>query len=244
MEADLVSVTSDTKDRTYHLGVLGGPKNEPGSRDPAEMVKSVDDANGKKRAPSLETLQFPNRDKLPGLQARYLKDNQAYEPLTLADLDPDSFDLVPSDDKGNQGLSPSVLEQRCETIFSEFHLHVILRDYSTLQRFTEFITANRPKSLPLLRYYLSSMKAQAAMHLTNSIIQDLKPVSYHGVNLRFTESPAEVVESQELQDKIARAFHILARDDLAAYVTSQWMNVVDSSMKQRVTGLLPSHLKE
>ncbi|KAJ4391249.1 hypothetical protein N0V93_004866 [Gnomoniopsis smithogilvyi] len=193
---------------------------------------------------SLETLQSSHKASLPGLQARYLKDTHDYEPLRLADLGPDSFDLVPSNDHGNQGLGPSMLEQRFDTIFSDFHLHIILQDYSTLQRFTEFITSYRPKSLPLLRYYLGLMKAQAAMHLTNSIIHDLKPVSYHGVNLKFTENPAGFVESQDLHDKISRAFHTLARDDLSAYITHQWMHIVETSMRQRVTGLLPSHLKD
>lgn len=244
VNTDIFSVTSHIGDRTYPPGVLGASQHEPDPRGPPHAVNGVDVANGTTKTPSIDTLRLSDRDKLPGLQATYLKDTQDYEPLTLADLGPDSFDLVPSNDRGNQGLSPSMLEQRCEMIFSDFHLHVILQDYSALQRFTEFITANRPKSLPLLGYYMSSMKAQAAMHLTNSIIQDLKPVSYHGVNLKFTERPAEVAESKELHDKIARAFHILARDDLSAYVTYQWMNIVESSMKQRVTGLLPSHLKE
>lgn len=241
---DILSVTSQIEDRMCPPGVLGATQDKLYPRDPPHVVNGVDVANGTTKTPSIETIHFPDRDKLPGLQAMYLKDTRDYEPLTMADLGPDSFDLVPSNDHGNQGLSPSMLEQRCEVIFSDFHLHIILQDYSTLQRFTEFITANRPKSLPLLKYYLSSMKAQAAMHLTNAVIQDLKPVSYHGVNLKFTESPAEVAESKELHDKIARAFHILARDDLSAYVTYQWMNIVESSMKQRVTGLLPSHLKE
>lgn len=181
---------------------------------------------------------------LPGLQSKFLKDTKYYEPLDLADLGPDSFDLVPSNDHGEQGLAPSMLEQRSEIIFSDFHLHVILQDYSTLQRFTDFIASHRPKSLPLLNHYLSLMKAQAAMYLTNSIMSDLEPVSYHGVNLKFTESSAGRIESQELHDNIAKAFHILARDDLSAYVTYQWMTVVEASMKQRVRGLLPSHLKE
>lgn len=222
----------------------GSAKNEPSPKVPLGAVNGLHGVDGLRKMPSTETLQFQDGGKLPGLQARYLKDTQDYEPLSLADLGPDSFDLVPLSDHGSQGLSPSMLEQRCEIVFSDFHLHVILQDYSTLKRFTEFITTYRPKSLPLLRYYLSSMKAQAAMHLTNSIIQDLKPVLYHGVHLKFTESTAEVAESKELHDKIAKAFHILARDDLSAYVTYQWMKVVESSMKQRVTGLLPSHLKE
>lgn len=244
INTDVLSVTSHIEDRTYPPGVRGAPQHEPYTRDPPQAANGVDVADSTTNIPSIETIQLSDKEKLPGLQARFLKDTQDYEPLTLADLGPDSFDLVPSNDSGKQGLTPSMLEQRCEIIFSDFHLHVILQDYSTLQRFTEFITAKRPKSLPLLRYYMSSMKAQAAMQLTNSIIQDLNPVSYHGVDLKFTESPAEVAESKELHDKIARAFHILARDDLSAYVTYQWMNIVDSSMKQRVTGLLPSHLKE
>lgn len=242
--ADILSITSRIEDTQCSPGVPGAAKNEPSLNGPLGAGNGVNGANGLKKIPSTDTLQSLDRGKLPGLQARYLKDTQNYEPLTLADLEPDSFDLVPLSDHGSQGLSPSMLEQRCEIIFSDFHLHVILQDYSTLQRFTEFITAYRPRSLPLFRYYLSLMKAQAAMHLTNSIMQDLKPVSYHGVDLKFTESTSDVADSKELHNKIARAFHILARDDLSAYVTYQWMNVVESSMKQRVTGLLPSHLKE
>lgn len=243
------SLSSLTEEETTSAEMFSVPHHEKGDTSPPDAVDQPNGINGKsEETESIESLNLPNEVtnevKLPGLQARHLKDTQDYEPLMLADLGPDSFDLVPSADHGSQGLPPSTIEQRSELIFSDYHLHVILQDYSTLQRFTEFITTYRPKSLPLLKYYLSSLKALATMELTNSIIHGLEPVSYHGVNLKFTEDFADGAESQSLHDKIARAFYILARDDLSAYVTHLWMNVVEVSMNQRVTGLLPSHLKE
>ncbi|KAJ4424689.1 hypothetical protein N0V82_000617 [Gnomoniopsis sp. IMI 355080] len=241
---DASSLASLTEDTTLSTEIPSTALPWQGNSGPSDAAHNSHGVDGVMVPPRIESLGLSRELPLPGLQARFLKDTKYYEPLKLADLGPDSFDLVPSDDHGDQGLAPSMLEHRFEVIFSDYHLDVILQDYSTLQRFTDFITSYRPKSLPLLNYYLSLMKAQAALYLTNSIIHDLKPVSYHGDNLEFTENSGERIESQELQDKIAKAFQPLARDDLSAYVTHQWMTVVEASMKQRVRGLLPSHLKE
>lgn len=241
----MISLGSLTDGRTSSAKVPGAPLHgQDIVKGPSTAITEPTGVNELREVQSTGTLQLSHNLSLPGLQARYLKDTQDYEPLKLADLGPDSFDLVPFNDNGSQGPTPSMLEERFAVIVSDFHLHVILQDYSILQGFTEFITSYRPKSLPLLKYYLSSMKAQAAMHLANSIIHDQNPVCYHGINLKFTENFAERVESQELRSKIAKAFHVLAKDDLSAYVTCRWMNVVEASMKQRVTGLLPPHLKE
>lgn len=224
------------------------PRESPDGQGPREPPNAIDELNiidgASDGTESNMVFQLPHEERLPGLQARHLEDTHGYEPLTLADLGTDSFDLVASEVDGGQVLASSILEEVSELIFSDYHLHVILQDYTTFRRFNEFITTYRPQSLPLLKYYLTSLKAMAAMKFTESVIEDLKPISYHGFNLKFTEKSTERTEDKELRGKIAKAFHLLARDDLSAYITHLWMSVVGTSMKKRVTGLLPEYLKE
>lgn len=81
-------------------------------------------------------------------------------PLDEEDIDPGSFDLVAPPAYG-EGYS---LEKRSEQLFSTEHLQIIFSEPSLLQKFTAFLSANRPASVPLLIYYLDSVKALKASH--------------------------------------------------------------------------------
>lgn len=191
---------------------------------------------------------------LPALQTRHLRDHTDFEPLPISDLAPDSFDLVPTgdgdgDDDENHHHRPlslqSTLEQQSELLFSKFHLSVIFQDFLVLRKFIGFLTTRRPGSVPLLEYYLRAVKALAALNYANAIVATLDPVSYHGQGrLVFTETKAQTASSRALGDKIAAAFQVMARDDLPAFVTHIWMEVVEASMRRRITGSLPAHLRE
>lgn len=179
---------------------------------------------------------------LPALQSRQLRDNSDFEPVAVSDLLPDSFDLVPTG--GDDAPLQSSLEQTSELLFSKYHLSVIFQDFMILRRFIGFLTTVRPNSVPLLEYYLRSVKALAALNYANSIVENLETVTYHGQSLVFTENKAQTASSKALGDKIAAAFQVLARDDLPAFITHIWMELVEVSMRRRITGSLPAHLRE
>lgn len=179
---------------------------------------------------------------LPALQTRQLRDVSDFEPVPVSDLLPDSFDLVPTG--GDDGPIQSTLEQQSELLFSKFHLSIIFQDFMILRKFIGFLTTVRPSSVPLLEYYLRSVKALAALNYANSIVETLDPVTYHGQGLVFTENRAQTASSKALGDKIAAAFQVMARDDLPAFITHIWMELVEASMRRRITGSLPAHLRE
>lgn len=100
---------------------------------------------------------FDYTTSLPPLQQ---KGFNGYElaPLDEEDIDPGSFDLVAPPQSGEEYS----LEKRSEQLFSREHLQIIFRDPSLLLKFTAFLSANRPASIPLLVYYLDSVKALKA----------------------------------------------------------------------------------
>lgn len=217
---------------------------------PMPPISTVDSTNGARKnsdgtikTPASATLPPTfTHGPLPALQTRQLRDISDFEPVAVSDLLPDSFDLVPT---GGDDMSiHSTLEQQSELLFSKFHLSVIFQDFNILRRFIGFIATVRPSSVPLLEYYLRSVKALAALNYSNSLIENLETVNYHGQGLVFTETKAQTASTKALGDKIAAAFQVLARDDLPAFITHVWMELVEASMRRRITGSLPAHLRE
>lgn len=184
------------------------------------------------------------QEALPALQARHLANTRDYEPMALAGYGPDSFDLVPESESRTHCPDHGILERRCDLIFSKFHMSVILRDFEVLEYFTGFIRSRRPGSVALLEYYLTSVKALAALKLTNSVLDTLKPVSHQGLGLDFTQAAVRHADSKRLEGNIAAALGVLATDDLPAFVAQLWMTTVEKTVKQRITGVLPSRLQE
>lgn len=176
---------------------------------------------------------------LPALQTKGADEaGEALEPVAEEDLEPGSFDLVvPA-----ANLAAYSLERRSELLFSAAHLRIIFGDPTLLHRFTSFVGACRPASLPLLRYYLESLKAIRALEWANgTMARSLARLDGHGF---AAGGPPVATENESLRGMSEAAFEALARDELPAYVTHVWAEVVEMSMKRRVTGTLPAHLHD
>jgi hypothetical protein len=159
-----------------------------------------------------------------------------YDPVS--DDNPASYDLLaPNEEEERKQYS---LEKRSQVLFSREHLQVIFNDPSLLFKFTAFLTGQRPQSLPLLVYYLDTLKAIRAIHYANAILEGLDPVKNHA----FTSQPVETTTNTVLEQRAKDAFDVLARDDLPAYVTSLYIEIVTLSITKRVTGSLSPHLRE
>ena len=174
---------------------------------------------------------------LPPLQAQSaIEDTDLMEPLTG---DPaGSYDLVaPPEADNHQGFS---LETRSEQLFSRAHLEIIFSNPSSLLRFTAFLSAHKPHSVPILIYYLDALKALKAIKYANAIAEALSPIQGYD----FTADLARSTSNQELEEKAALAFEVLTQEDLPAFVTHNYVHIVSLSISQRITGTLAPHLRE
>jgi hypothetical protein len=170
---------------------------------------------------------------VPALQVQPAFD-EADRPIT--DDDPGSYDLVAPSQGQKEVYS---LEQRSQTLFSREHLQVIFADPALLFKFTSFLSAHRPQSVPVLVYYLDTLKAIRALHYANAICDGLDPIEA----IDFTSQRPKPSVNLALEQKANAAFDILVKEELPAYITHLYIQVVSLSITRRVTGSLAPHLQ-
>jgi hypothetical protein len=155
----------------------------------------------------------------------------------LLEDDPLSYELVAPILNPTRAFD---LEARSEELFSRKHLQAIFRDTPSLLRFTSFLSAARPKSVPILIYYLDALKAMRAIHYANAVAEALEPLP----GQEFTEHPPRATINAVLEDKAQQAFDMLVRDELPAFIAHVFIQHVSVSVQKRVTGNLPPMLRE
>jgi len=173
---------------------------------------------------------------LPPLQAKSNLDDVARLEPVVED-DPKSFDLVTPSDGHERAFS---LEDRADQLFSKAHLEEIFLDPALLLRFTSFLSSYRPGSIPILIYYLDAIKALRAISYANAISEALEPID----GFDFTTHPARLTVNAVLEDKAKQAFDAMVQNDLPAFITYAYVQVVSVSIQRRITGTLPPHLRE
>lgn len=218
-------MNSDQRDA--HLPDRHRPTDHRASRSASPVSRLSSDEIYETQATSAE---------LPALQAQSALDkSDLMEPLTG---DPaGSFDLVAPAEEGRQAFS---LEARSKQLFSRAHLEIIFANSSSLLRFTAFLSTHRPQSVPILIYYLDALKALKAIRYANAIAEALSPIPSHN----FTADLASPTANRELETKAASAFTVLTQEDLPAFITHVFVQVVSQSISQRITGTLAPHLRE
>ncbi|KAH8595798.1 hypothetical protein B0O99DRAFT_651885 [Bisporella sp. PMI_857] len=172
------------------------------------------------------------------LQQKGYDENDLLEPLQEEDLEPGSFDLVVA--APAPGTGKYSIETRSELLFSSDHLQVIFEDPSLLLRFSAFLAAHRPSSLPMLVYYLDAVKALKAIRYSNAVAEALEPIE----SFDFTRSAPTSTANQALEEKIKQSFEQMVREDLPAYITHTYIQTVSLSIQKRITGTLPATLRE
>jgi hypothetical protein len=187
---------------------------------------------------SYETNATSAPTSIPALQSKVIYDeHDALEPLAEDELDPDSFDLVAPPEPGYKSYS---LETRSEQLFSSEHLKIIFADPSLLLRFTGFLGAHRPNSVPLLIYYLDAVKALKAIAYANAIAEALDPIP----GCDFSISTAKHTMNEDLEQKANQAFDAMVSSDLPPYIAHIYSQTVSLSITRRISGTLPAHLRE
>lgn len=177
---------------------------------------------------------------LPALQTRGPDSGDAHYLEPVLEDDPASWDLVGPPQQEEEPSGMYGLERQAEKLFSADHLSMIFEDPRLLLRFTGFLNNHRPKSIPILIYYLDALKALRAINYANAIAEALEPIK--GQN--FTEQGAKLTNNAMLEEKANRAFDVLVQDDLPAYIAHTWIQVVSISIQRRITGTLAPHLRE
>ncbi|KAI1130832.1 hypothetical protein F5Y10DRAFT_275861 [Nemania abortiva] len=174
---------------------------------------------------------------LPALQTRAIIENDGLEPLVEEEIDPASFDLVvPVHAPGKQYS----LETQSELLFSAKHLTEIFEDPVLLQRFTNYIYHMRPRSIPILQYYLDTIKALKAIDYANAIVKNLQAVE----NLPYTSDSTDQTTNKVLREKADKAFETITNEELPAYITHSYIQTVSVTIKRRIADTLPPNLRE
>jgi hypothetical protein len=192
----------------------------PPSRPPPPIEAGVEDDS------DLPALQVPGN----------IDGSDTLEPVH--EDDPASFDLISA--PVEHGRSTYSLETRSQQLFSRDHLQVIFADPPLLLKFTAFLSTHRPQSVPILIYYLDALKALRAINYSNAIAEALEPIDGH----EFTSTPSQATVNTVLEQKANNAFDALVKEDLPAYITHLYIQVVSISVSRRVTGTLALHLRE
>ena len=131
------------------------------------------------------------------------------------------------------------LEIISELLFSGEHLKTIFADPSSLLKFTLFLGTYRPSSVPTLIYYLDATKALKAINYANAIASGLEPISGQGL----TPIATRTVNS-ELEEKVENAFNLLVQNDLPAYTTHLYIQVIKASRSRPATEINNPHAQE
>jgi PAS domain-containing protein len=176
---------------------------------------------------------------LPPLQTKGPDGNDIHALEPLLEDDPRSFDLFePPQEAENVGVY--AMEKQALQLFSSEHLSAIFANSKLLHRFTGFLNSHRPQSIPLLIYYLDALKALRAIKYANAVAEALEPITSYN----FTKGSMKETENNALEEKANKAFEVLVREDLPAYITYTWIQVVSTSISRRITGTLAPHLRE
>jgi len=165
-------------------------------------------------------------------------DEEGYNPI--GDDDPTSYDLTGPAQAGDTRKSTWNLEKQSQALFSKEHLQVIFGDPSFLLKFTSFLGLHRPHSVPILVHYLDSLKALRALHYANAILEGLDEVP----GLPFTKASVDPTTNTALLKRATDAFDHLVREELPAFVTHEYIQVVSASISARISGMLAPHLRE
>lgn len=176
---------------------------------------------------------------LPALQTKGPDNTDAQQLEPVTEDDPASWDLVAPPQEGGE-TGEYLMERRADQLFGAEHLHTIFDDPRLLLRFTGYLNSHRPRSIPILIYYLDALKALRAINYANAIAEALEPMRGH----EFTEHVAQPTRNSSLEQKADRAFEVLVQEDLPAFIAHTWTQVVSVSIQRRITGTMAPHLRE
>ncbi|KAJ6010725.1 PAS-associated C-terminal [Penicillium sp. IBT 35674x] len=210
-----------------------------GEQTPEQCPTPPNDSSDLRSQPSLKQLRrnFIVNDphELPLLQATNPNDGaEEFYPVDENDED-GSFDLVAPYEGERAPLH--TLERQADTMFSPEHMLAILTNPRYLARFREFLLKERPKSIPVLTYYLNASKALKALEYANSLIR--LSVLLPPAGIEAAKQPVELIINHALEARVQDGLNALTADELPAFITSTCINITSKVVEERVRGTLP-----
>ncbi|KAJ5627177.1 PAS-associated C-terminal [Penicillium herquei] len=185
--------------------------------------------------PSLKTLRRHfTVNELPLLQETN-PNNGAEEFYPVDEEEDGAFDLV-APYKGD-GAPLHTLERQSDTMFSAMHMAAILKNPRYLAQFREFIIQERPRSLPVLTYYLNTCKALKALEYVNALVRLSVDVPPAGIEP--AQQPVGPTTNLALEARVQDALNALTAEELPAFITSTCINITSKVVEERVRGTLP-----
>lgn len=149
-----------------------------------------------------------------------------------------SYDLVAPYD--GDGVPLHSLERQADIMFSSEHMLTIVTNPRYLAHFREFLSEERPKSLPVLTYYLNACKALKAIQYANALVRLSIDVPTAGIQRSQSKSHAiGRTENVALENRVQEALMALTAEELPAFITSTCINVTSKVVAERVRGTLP-----
>lgn len=125
-------------------------------------------------------------------------------------------------------------------MFSARHMVTILSSPRYLARFRDFLSDERPRSIPTLTYYLNACKALKAIQYANSLVRLSVDVPTAGVK---QSSPIGMVDSPALEKRVQDALIALTAEELPAFITATCINITSKVVEERVRGTLPDRFR-
>lgn len=197
------------------------------------------DSSDLRSQPSLKQMRrnyiVNDRHELPLLQATNPNDGaEEFYPVDENDQE-GSFDLVAPYE--GDGAPLHSLERQADTMFSPEHMLAILTNPRYLARFREFLLKERPKSIPVLTYYLNASKALKALEYANSLIR--LSVLLPPAGIETAKQPVELIINHALEARVQDGLNALTAEELPAFITSTCINITSKVVEERVRGTLP-----
>ncbi|KAJ5272640.1 hypothetical protein N7478_007765 [Penicillium angulare] len=186
--------------------------------------------------PSLKTLRRNfTVNELPLLQQT--NPNKGAEEFLPVNEDEEngSYDLVAPYE--GDGAPLHTLERQADIMFSSEHMLAILKNPRYLAQFREFITQERPRSIPVLTYYLNACKALKALEYANALVRLSVDVPPAGIEA--AAQPVGPTRNAALEARVDDALKALTAEELPAFITSTCMNITGKVVEERVRGTLP-----
>ncbi|KAK1146141.1 hypothetical protein N8T08_003230 [Aspergillus melleus] len=116
----------------------------------------------------------------------------------------------------------------------------ILSSPRYLARFRDFLTEERPPSIPTLTHYLNACKALKAIQYANALVRLSIDVPTAGIK---QSSPIGIVESLALEKRVQDALIALTADELPAFITANCINITSKVVEKRIRGTLPGRFR-
>ncbi|KAL9038196.1 MAG: hypothetical protein Q9214_005383, partial [Letrouitia sp. 1 TL-2023] len=130
------------------------------------------------------------------------------------------------------GIDGIPLERRSDLLFSRQHLEYIFADRELSSKFGDFLRTFRPNAVPVLAYFIGTLKALRALDYADSLIGSLGQIP----SGEFTTDAKGATAKRILNDKADRALDVLTKDALPAFIAYVYVCIVDALLVERVTG--------